>query len=290
MSLPKKLAHFATEAKEFSKRHEINMFMKRGEVSTFVKFALWALLIRVDKTLCKDSCYLLASRISTMWLKSGSKFAVAYLKESIRLIIKFKMTGPDKRKPEQGIKGVPNVKIDRYGLPTLVPLRLRRLIRIHGHCQLVTTILNMYRVMPVKAMPDFSSIRDPSTALVKTLPLVPEILKGLHLGPSSVGKLTIDFNVISMSSGSTGRFATLRAGIDSAVLLIYYPRIFIKLMKISYRYYTNWKAFCLFLFCSSIVNLPLLLMYRKYTFAEVGRLHAIDEGAGKVRVVAMIDY
>lgn len=109
----------------------------------------------------------LGSRILSLWKKSGSKFLVLYLKEASIILYKFIA-----RDRYVWISGSPRVRLDGSGLPIFIPRNLRViLITREWMCvKIVLSVLQVYRIIRFKSFPDLTSITDPFTGSVSSLP------------------------------------------------------------------------------------------------------------------------
>jgi hypothetical protein len=230
----------------------------------------------------------LTTRMVTLWRASGKKFLVAYLKETVRMVIAFLnhslYTLP---------KGGTEARKDRRGLPTIVPGKLRhhiRLARDEGvwYSVLVTravlTILSFYRVMSYSTKPSLKSITDsfggvdplfPSGELGVVLTLFPKV---------SLGKPTL---FISESAGPNGPKATWFSAID-AISFLYNPRQWAAWTVFAFR--TNRFALWGWFLSIQMMSLPFLPLIGVLIRGRLGSLAALKEGAGKVRIVAITDW
>jgi hypothetical protein len=224
----------------------------------------------------------------TLWKKSGKKFLVLYLKETVRMVIAFLnhslYTLP---------KGGTEARKDRRGLPLIVPGKLRhhiRLARDEGawYSVLVTravlTILSFYRVITFVTKPSLSSITDKFDGID---PLFPsgELDKVLAMFPTvKLGKPTL---FISESAGPNGPKATWFSAID-AISFLYNPRQWIA--WVVFAGITKRFAIGLWFLCIQFVSLPFLPLIGVLIRGRLGSLAALKEGAGKVRIVAITDW
>lgn len=110
------------------------------------------------------------SRIATLCKRSGFNFTFFYLKEVSRLVIRALSGNPEPLQPRKGVM----VKRDHNGLPTIIPLSLRRCLlpeEWRGYQNIVVCILSIisvYRVFPTKVKPKLDTIIDPFVGTTRT--------------------------------------------------------------------------------------------------------------------------
>lgn len=231
---------------------------------------------------------LLTTRMVTLWRKSGKKFLVLYLKETVRMVIAF-LNYSHYTLP----KGGTEAKKDRRGLPLIVPGVLRhqiRLARDEGgwqsiiHTRIVLTVLSFYRVMAFSAKPDLASITDSFSGIAPLFSLG-ELDKVLSLFPKvQLGSPTL---FISESAGPNGPKATWFSFVD-AVSFLYNPRQWFAWTVFALR--TKRVALWGWFLCIQFVSLPFLPLIGVLIRGRLGSLAALKEGAGKVRIVAITDW
>jgi hypothetical protein len=234
---------------------------------------------------------LLVTRMQFLWRKSGKKFLVLYLKECVRIVLGFVNSAPVT--PQKG--GV-EVRVSRAGLPTIIPGVLRKAIlafKFEGGyrntltLRAVLTILSFYRVMNFVAKPNIGTI---TGAFEGVSPLLDVIELGKVLPLFKIGKLGSLHWGISESAGPNGPKATWFSGAD-AVAFLFNPRKWFEMVV--YMIITgNLGALAWFLFIQlvTIPMLPILFALKVKVPTLLGRLVALKEGAGKVRIIAITDW
>jgi len=231
------------------------------------------------------------TRIQTLGRRSGKKFLVQYLKECVRILICFINHSQYVRQP-----GVPIVKIDKNGLPTLIPSDIRlillKFISVGGfyntlvlRCTL--TMLSYFRVLQFKNLPNISSVTDGFTGISQSLELS-EILFVSKWFPRFIYK---DCEIsIAESVGPNGPKGTWFAGAD-AIALILKPSLAWVWVQCAYtlknRFLLAWFVVLIILV---VPILPVLYLSKVTLPTSLGRLSTIREGGGKRRIVAITDW
>jgi len=255
------------------------VWLTRKELFRFLDCVIW---IFTAKALKKD-LKVLIKRIDILWEKSGSNFTFLYLKEVFRLLIRFLSGSPETTdciKPNTIL-----VKRDSSGLPTLIPLSLRELIRKkrESKVQMLLTLLSVFRVMPSVQKPKFSTITAPFTG-------TSEVLDDgeLKLAIRDLGvRLRIkDHSLIKLeSAGPHGRKSAWCSNAD-LVALVQHPKTFNswkRVMRLS------WTGYLIMLWVTVLgwIARPFALVNDKLT---LGRTAVVLDQAGKGRLVAITNY
>jgi len=235
---------------------------------------------------------LLAQRLQTLWVKSGKKFLVLYLKECVACVIAF--INHSRRLPKAGSIGV---RLSRAGLPTIIPGPLRSIIfrfRSLGAYQdglvlrAVLTILCLYRVMNFVSKPNLATITDPFNGVSPQLE-INELEKVISQFKRPVVKgLTWS---ISESAGPNGPKSTWFAGAD-AIAFIFDPLKWVEFICFSILsgFYLA-AAWFILIQVFAIPGLLILAAVKGKMPSRLGRLAALDkDGAGKRRIVAVTDF
>lgn len=134
------------------------------ELSKFSQKVIW--ITRSEQH--KDAVAILISRIRTLIERSGFQFTFFYLKEVLRLVIRNLSGSPE----PLYLKGV-MVKRDHNGLPTIIPLSLRKLLLNFRDNQRVVvcilSILSVFRVFPTKVKPSLGTIIAPFDGMNRSI-------------------------------------------------------------------------------------------------------------------------
>jgi hypothetical protein len=238
---------------------------------------------------------LLTERLVSLWQKSGKKFLVQYLKESVACVIAF-LNHSVRISPQ----GAPRVKRSRAGLPTIIPGPLRFVIlrfRAEGAMKdqlltrIVLTVLSVYRVINFVAVPNFGTVTDPFNGVSPLLALG-ELVKVMALFPKArVGSVTW---LVSESSGPNGPRATWFSGAD-ALAWLEHPKIFFGSL-IPFMIRSGFYAALGWILLIQVISFPgivvlVLLKGLKVIPSKLGRLAVLNvDGAGKRRIVAITDF
>lgn len=231
------------------------------------------------------------TRIQTLGRKSGKKFLCIYLKECVRITIHFINRSQYTR--QQG--GV-IVKVDRSGLPTIIPWEIRawimQFLQYHSikstlvlRCAL--TVLSFYRVLQFRNLPNLASITDGFRGISDTLE-IKELYTVLAWFPKIlIGPIQL---VMSESKGPNGPRATWFSGAD-ALALCMNTEMFIAWLRVAF-YFKRWGLIVWLVGLNFLVTPILPIMWLlKVTFPmALGRLSTIKEAAGKRRIIAITDW
>jgi hypothetical protein len=137
------------------------------EVMKFFKYTIW--LTRLSDQ--NQDILKLGHNIKSLIKTNGFNFTFLYLKECSRLVVMFLAGTPSKSSYNKGVR----VRVNRYGLPVIIPSPLRVHLGLQEDSVLWTkailTCLNIYRQFPTRVKPDMSSIIEPFSGINKTLVL-----------------------------------------------------------------------------------------------------------------------
>nr|QDH90379.1 MAG: RNA-dependent RNA polymerase [Mitovirus sp.] len=233
---------------------------------------------------------LLAKNIRVLTRKNGQAFTVLYLKESVRIVYLY-LAGVKSLSSQ----GPPFVSLSG-SLPVIIPARLRGEIR-SGHRVLtmsVLTLLSVYRGLISPPKLKLNSITDPFTGSVDDFVgfqiYVPQFLA--LLPKFRLRKPTI---WLSTSVGPHGLMGSVSAIRDAAALLSRSNRPLLATWKsLSEGLYGKRATYLIIAMMGwcAICHTALYPVWRSLegTTSWLSRLHHIEEAAGKVRVVAILDY
>jgi hypothetical protein len=235
-----------------------------------------------------SSLKLLNSRIVTLVENSGWSFAFLYLKETIRLTIRAISGQPE----PLWNNSIPRVKRDHNGLPTVIPLSIRKILldssKDVGAVRATLCILSVFRVFKVPVKPKLDSIIEPFNGLASTFPYL-RISKALNM-LNLKAKFSNFRGFISESAGPNSKFSTWGATID-ALAFLEHPKQFITFVRIAY---ISSSYFYLTLFIViNIIYGPIYILLRSCGMLaplRMGKLSTVYDQAGKARIVAITNW
>jgi len=252
----------------------------------------------ITKTMHMRPYYvLLLKRVEKLISASASTWAFAYMKEVLRLTTRA-LAGT----PEMVSDSPVRVKRDHYGLPTIIPIRLRDILRgfidnnYFYHAQTVRrimiatlTIISIFRTFSTKVEAKLDTIVTPFEGKEKTLPQkeVASAVKTLTGGKLSIGSFT---PVVSQKAGPNAPFSTWAAGIDALAFILYPNQLWtlVRWMYIQRSYkYIAWLLFLIILFGPIYLLIYSLGGCKKLV---LGKLSVVYNQAGKARVVASTNW
>jgi len=252
------------------------------EVPRYTKVAIW---ITQTPAYRKD-LLLMSERIMLLIKNNGFNWTFLYLKEAMRLTVRYLAGTPDKL----CITKI-RVRVDHNGLPVIIPFPIRKLLSLeeeHGKItRAVLTLLSIFRVFPTKVKPDFTSITGEFTGLSQSLDgiakLAKEFTRGFRFKISKVS------GFISESAGPNGKKATASCALD-AIALMHNPTQLVAVYKVLFQ--TSSWLYITSLTSIIILGLPMYFIQRLSISpkAQMGRLATVYDQAGKARVVALTNW
>lgn len=295
---------------------KVRLFIKRGQIRSITILLVYALRLHSDLAL-----YLkLADKLIYKWEHSGRKATVLYLKEAVRATVQF-LAG---QKYEYNPTAV-HIKLDKSGLPVIIPKPLRNLIRsiklgkpttvpmMTARC--VLSILSVWRTIRVKGtVPDLSTVTAPYTGTVTSLRM--EIGVVSRWFPKLRVREGGSWNILE-SSGPNAPLSTWGSFAD-CFAFVYESEVYGNVR----RYALKRRAYAHFVWLSGLKMVAELVYFGGTMFAlwsltlhpylsvllglfytyqyivlfgmgkvkwVTGRLATFDEGGGKVRIVAILD-
>jgi hypothetical protein len=237
-----------------------------------------------------DSLNFTRNRIKFLLEKSGTKFTHLYLKEAVRLLIRYLAGQGEPKYTGNGIL----VSRDYRGIPHIISSHIRNLPDLKAERMLVVTLLTLlciYRLINYKVKPDLGSILDPQEGKIVTFPLV-KVRLALYdlLGVGTTVKLNNARLIMLESAGPNAVKSAWSASVD-ALAFIHYPRTF------WYWALYNWKCGNNFLtwwtLALNVAASPLylvFLLFRDVKKLHLGKLAVVRDVAGKARVVAITTW
>jgi hypothetical protein len=287
-------------------------------------------------SLWRQDYRVLSTKVEQLYRHNGATFTIAYLKECVRVVQHY-VAGVHIR-----VSDGPIMVGLRGGLPTILPTRLRGLVR-EGHtvstvCAL--SILGVYRGLVTPGVLKLESITKPYTGSIESVgewqdfsSFLPRFFAML---PQRISLGRPSFAVLSTSVGPNGGRASISAFKDAAVLMYCERDNLAHLLRFvneaygrrwywAFRLVIGWLAFLYSLVSlrfpvslqatwpedegftmvspdvlgrlGRLVRVPLFYLRRILSFrprvSKLGvtaRLSRLEEAAGKVRVVAIVDF
>lgn len=265
--------------------------IKQRELSKFVRLAVWILEVQF---LISDFDELVRSIIS-IWRKGGPAFATSYLKNVRALVVAYIGGQPL-------TVSKPWVSCTKGGLPRILPRTLRFWIMEYKNAPLsgshglrvtkaILTLLGITKVIRCPPILKLESITGEYTGKP-----VYSVVKPLELERvvAMLPKLTIpsgSFLAVSESAGPNFSKATWSAGLDLVGFLLD-KRSYFNFLAVTFRQ-GNLPLALIFIESSLCIIMQSSVSEIVKVFGRkpmIGRLHKINEGAGKVRVIAITDW
>jgi hypothetical protein len=248
-------------------------------------------MLRLVRLLGLDSgpWIVLATRLSVIWVKSGTPFFILYLKECRLALIAW--ANRSSYSPNPGCK----VRLSPCGLPAIVPVALRpeSLSTMFGRMQFrcLHTVFSLYRVVDWKgAVPDFSSITNPFAGISETLPIQEiRLVLAMFTLPRPEDYLGSTSPWLSTSSGPNHPWSTWSSAKDTLGWALNPIQLF---WFLAYAWGTRQYILAVWLVVLSHFLLPvaLILLYQGIRF-PLGRLSVLQkDGGGKRRIVGVVDF
>lgn len=244
-----------------------------------------------------------ANRVEKIWKKSGSDFTFKYLKECLRITVRFIADSPSN--PSTVIF----VKLSK-GLPVIIPSLLRNQLstwkdfRIETSCAgafydsrsmerfenlnktvtAVLTMINVFRILPTKPKVSFNSILDKFSGEFKTFrtSILWEALKDLKFN-----RIKVKTVFVGGESAGPNSNKNIDGALFDAFAFFNHPIQFISLLRILPLLYKLW-------ICTILIFLGpfylLALIFKLSKPSKLGRLSVVYDQAGKARVIAVVNW
>jgi hypothetical protein len=206
------------------------------EFSKFVTVCIWACGVEMYT----DSFVILRGRILKLIKRGGLSFTYHYLKEVLRLTVRY-LAGQGE--PNSFLIGRVMVKTDARGLPTIIPYELREVIAFNrlfltvtegpilaynGLIVCILTVISIFRVFNVFPKPSLKTVVAPFNGVGMSLPLeelsqaVQLLIPNVHLKMNRPKLLVLETANPNCSKSTWG------ASLDAATFL-FYPSVFVRL-------------------------------------------------------------
>jgi len=200
------------------------------EFSKFVTVCIWA----CGAEEFSSSFELLQERVLKLIRRGGLSFTYHYLKEVLRLTVRFLAGQAEVRNDRRGRV---LVRTDARGLPTIIPWRLRVVI-LQFDCNVpdvatmrvivcILTVISIFRVFNVFPKPSLKTVLSAFNGVGVTLPLE-DITKAIQELPFANFTLTSPRLLVLETASPNARRSTWGAVLDAAAFLAY-PRVFYRL-------------------------------------------------------------
>jgi len=256
-------------------------WISASEIHIYTKIVSW-----LSQTSTRNKEFnLLSERISRLVRLNGFNFTFNYLKECLRIVTCYLAGTPDKLS-----RSKVRVRLDRHGLPVIIPWSLRQDLSLSLEQANVTratlTLLAIFRVFPTKVVPDLSSITEEFNGLSRSLDLgsIPKrFTRRFRIGFSKCR------GFISESAGPNTRRATWGCALD-AIALIHNPKHALVVLLVLFR--TRSWIYILSLILIWILGIPLFIgqYFHLSPRSVLGKLSIVYDQAGKARVVAITNW
>lgn len=243
--------------------------------------------------------YLMISRILFLYRTMGPKGLTLYLKTVAVMLQQYlgdhKLADPGK---------VSKVRPSRNnrGLPRLIPVQLRRAIRANhfNTIKWVLTILNLFREIDFVGQPKLSTITNPNSGdmavFADLLALIPAFFKVLSLRPITQELWSRNVKLFIIWKAAPGMLKTVYEGVVDNVSNYSSNPVNLVLQLRALRMSSVWEDFSYVIkFTNNRYILTLVRLFEESglingpTKKVIGKLHAKEEAAGKVRLFAIVD-
>nr|UIW13870.1 MAG: RNA-dependent RNA polymerase [Rhizoctonia solani mitovirus 88] len=243
--------------------------------------------------------YLMISRILFLYRTMGPKGLTMYLKTVAVMLQQYlgdhKLVDPGK---------VSKVRPSRNnkGLPRLIPVQLRRAIRANhfNTIKWILTVLNLYREIDFVGQPKLSTITNPNSGdmavFADLLALIPTFFRVLGLRPITEELWSQHAKLFIIWKAAPGMLKTVYEGVVDNVSNYSSNPVNLVLQLRALRMSSVWEDFSYVIkFTNNRYILKLVELFEKSglingpTKKVIGKLHAKEEAAGKVRLFAIVD-
>nr|AWY10970.1 RNA-dependent RNA polymerase [Sclerotinia sclerotiorum mitovirus 7-A2] len=222
-----------------------------------------------------------ADKIILLISKSGSNFAFLYLKECLRLVTRSLAGQQDKCRKIF-------VRIDKSGLPKIIPAAMRQHLRAGASHQkeirFILTLLSVFRVLPTSPLVSFESIESAFSGSIRSFD-VRVAVKRIWKGRIDIASLPM-FIIGGESSGPNSKKAAWGSLLD-AVASLHRPLPYLRYLVKSKSWF--WLIWLLSIW---LVFGPIyyIISFTTSSRLEEGRLSVVLNQAGKARVVAITNW
>jgi hypothetical protein len=273
--------------------HEDKVWIKLSEFNLFLSVLLWSLGLNSFK---REFNQMLMS-IKKLVSNCGYSFTFSYLKEVMRIVTRILA----KAEVEKSTKIF--VKVDKFGLPCIIPYRLRDALYnkkgyssnyVNNIAKGVLTLLSIHRVFPVIVEASLDTVVNEFAGISKILSpdTISKGVKNLLTTPLSSFNPTW-YNVRWIWADSSGPNSTVAGwGIILDTLALLHNKNTLRGVLLTLVRGHRWDMITFIILTFVIWALPYLYFLHKGVIqrCELGRLGVVYNQAGKARVVAITSY
>nr|AWY10969.1 RNA-dependent RNA polymerase [Sclerotinia sclerotiorum mitovirus 7-A] len=247
------------------------------EIHLYFLVASWIFSTSIHRSHVKR----FAERVLTLISKSGSNFTFLYLKECFRLVTRSLAGQQDKCRKIF-------VRVDKSGLPKIIPGGMRRYIRSGASSQkeirFILTLLSVFRLLATSPVVSYDTIELPFSGVCRSFD-VRVAASRLWKGKINIASLPM-FIIGGESSGPNSKKAAWGSLLD-ALALLHHPLPCLRyLVQSKSWFWLIWLLNIWFLFGP----LYLIISFTTSSRLEEGRLSVVRDQAGKARVVAITNW
>lgn len=276
--------NFYNSIHKFAKRrnHESKVWLKSYEIKKYFRLTIWALRMTEYTELLNFT----RNRIEFLYRKSGKKFTHLYLKECVRLLVRWLAGQGEANYSGNGII----VSRDCSGIPHIISSKIRN-YHMNERMMVVTllSLLSIYRLIDFKVVPDLETIKSPFSGSYKTLPVITQALYDL-LGNKLRLKLNNPRLIMLESAGPNAVKSAWSSSIDS-LAFIHEPKAFIAWsiynLLTGQNFLTLWSSLLLVISCPLYL---VFLLFKDCPRLNLGKLSVVRDVAGKARIVAITSW
>lgn len=268
--------------KFFATNKGVNEWITSKEVRIYFKYTIWLM----SASAYSQDISKLRNNILDLIESNGFNFTFLYLKEALRLTVRF-LAGSPETEYRSGVR----VRVSSHGLPVIIPSQLRSQLGTGVESGLVTrlvlTCLSIFRTFPTKVKPSLDSITDPFDGLARTFACKRVVKRFVGKSRIGFGKIR---GFISESAGPISKRATWGSGVDALALLLYpVSALSIVQVLITQRAYM-YLASLLLLWTILGPYYVIAFVIGIHPKSPLGRLSVVYDQAGKARIVAITNW
>nr|WAY16588.1 putative RNA-dependent RNA polymerase [Rhizoctonia solani mitovirus 111] len=243
--------------------------------------------------------YLMISRILFLYRTMGPKGLTLYLK-TVGVFLQQYLG--DHKLVDPGKVSKMRPSRNNRGLPRIIPIQLRRAIRENhfNTIKWILTVINLFREIDYVGAPKLSTITDPNSGTMAVLPdllaLIPAFLRALGHRTISSERWSAKAKLFIIWKAAPGMLKSTYEGVVDNVSNYSSNPVNLVLQLRALRMSEVWEDFSYVIkFTNNRYILRLVELFEKSglingpTKKIIGKLHAKEEAAGKVRLFAIVD-